>query len=62
MGDIADMMLDGTLCETCGVVLASELEGFPQICGQCANELEQKGYEIRNTGANTWQIVNTPRK
>ena len=32
MGDIADMMLDGTLCNVCGVVLLSE-SGIPTNCG-----------------------------
>lgn len=36
MGDIADMMLDGTLCEACGTFIG-EGSGFPQYCSrQCA--------------------------
>lgn len=34
MGDIADMMLDGTLCEGCGVYLGSG-NGYPQYCSGC---------------------------
>lgn len=34
MGDIADAMLDGTLCETCGVYLGEGL-GFPRKCEVC---------------------------
>jgi hypothetical protein len=34
MGDIADMMLDGTLCEGCGEYLG-EGDGFPQYCASC---------------------------
>lgn len=34
MGEIADMMLDGTLCEGCGEHLGSDA-GFPQYCAGC---------------------------
>lgn len=35
MGDIAEMMLDGTLCEGCGEYLG-EGDGYPQYCAGCA--------------------------
>lgn len=36
MGDIADMMLDGTLCEGCGVFITTEPPGYPCYCSaQC---------------------------
>lgn len=38
MGEIADMMLDGTLCESCGVVLENSLGDFPQKCPDCEDE------------------------
>lgn len=40
MGEIADMMLDGTLCERCGVYIDDEDEspGFPRLCDACAQE------------------------
>jgi len=39
MGEIAEMMLDGTLCEGCGVFLSDEPEGFPSYCSaQCAHD------------------------
>lgn len=37
MGDIADMMLEGVLCEGCGVYLGSG-NGFPGRCNSCARE------------------------
>lgn len=38
MGEVAEMMLDGTLCEACGVFIGSDA-GFPQYCSlQCAND------------------------
>lgn len=44
MGEIADMMLEGTLCAGCGEVLDSAISGdepagFPQYCSdQCVRE------------------------
>lgn len=38
-GEIAEMMLDGTLCEGCGGFLDGAGEGFPRYCGdQCARD------------------------
>ena len=42
MGEISEMMLDGTLCECCGVLIIEEdeePEGYPQYCSkQCAED------------------------
>lgn len=38
MGEIAEMMLDGTLCEGCGVFLDGDAEGFPRRCDDCAGD------------------------
>jgi hypothetical protein len=35
MGEIAEMMLDGTLCEGCGVYLDGEGDGYPRRCEDC---------------------------
>lgn len=35
MGEIAEMMLDGTLCEGCGVYLEGEGLGIPRRCRDC---------------------------
>lgn len=35
MGEIADMMLDGTLCECCGVYIDDEHDGVPRKCAGC---------------------------
>jgi hypothetical protein len=49
MGEISEMMLDGTLCECCGVFLGEvnedprmdyeeeqfEPQGFPGLCSDC---------------------------
>lgn len=51
MGEIADMMLEGTLCEGCGVALDGRSTGHPNYCSeQCARDrgadwwLEMNGY------------------
>lgn len=36
MGEIADMMLNGILCEMCGVFLNEEPRGYPCRCDYCA--------------------------
>lgn len=35
MGEIAEMMLDGTLCEGCGVYLPGDSDGIPRRCRDC---------------------------
>lgn len=38
MGDIADMMIDGTLCECCGCFIDDDIPGFPRYCSkECAD-------------------------
>ncbi len=39
MGDIADMMLDGTICQGCGDHIGDG-DGFPVYCGSCDNEMD----------------------
>lgn len=38
MGEIAEMMLDGTLCEGCGCFIDAEPQGFPGRCDDCFEE------------------------
>jgi hypothetical protein len=40
MGEIADMMLDGVLCETCGEYIGDEV-GFPRRCASCVAKLKK---------------------
>lgn len=37
MGEIAEMMLDGTLCSQCGEYLGTD-NGFASLCGGCADD------------------------
>jgi hypothetical protein len=40
MGEISDMMLDGTLCEVCGEFI-DEDGGFPRLCASCSREADK---------------------
>lgn len=40
MGEIAEMMLDGTLCESCGTYLGSEND-FPTYCAECEDDMKE---------------------
>ena len=37
MGEVAEMMLDGTLCAGCGVYLHGDGEGIPRHCEDCCD-------------------------
>jgi hypothetical protein len=41
MGDIAEMMLDGTLCEWCGERVG-EAVGYPRKCLACREEAKKE--------------------
>lgn len=46
MGEISDMILEGILCECCGVYLDDyEEKPFPHYCSDCKNE--RKTSELR---------------
>lgn len=40
MGEIADMFIDGTLCEWCGVPVEDppRAAGYPRLCKSCRRE------------------------
>lgn len=35
MGEIAEMVLDGLLCEQCGIFVDGEETGYPRSCEDC---------------------------
>ena len=41
MGEIAEMMMDGTLCAGCGAYLEDSIEGIPNYCSK---DCEPDGY------------------
>lgn len=38
MGEIAEMMLEGTLCEQCGSFVDFDYVGHPRLCDDCKDE------------------------
>lgn len=39
MGDISEMMLDGTLCQVCGELIEDmSCPGYPRTCDSCKEE------------------------
>lgn len=46
MGDIADMILDGILCENCGSYIDDDISndgpGFPRLCEYCQAEQDNE--------------------
>lgn len=52
MGEIAEMMLNGEMCEQCGVFLSGEATGIPMYCSNdCAKDVgipkKDRKYRIR---------------
>jgi len=42
VGEVAEMMLDGTLCQCCGVYIGDQSTGgFPEYCRSCARDAEK---------------------
>lgn len=50
MGEIAEMMLDGTMCEGCGEFLhgGNDGPGFPGRCCSCRNMIETDVHRQRS--------------
>jgi hypothetical protein len=61
MGDIADMMLDGTLCEGCGEFLDENPPGYPRRCIGCggSNPISPRQALKRPLGTPLW--TKTPK-
>ena len=52
MGDIADMMIEGAMCQQCGEIIGDGIgDGYPVICEDCTadepldfNKSEEQSY------------------
>lgn len=42
MGDIADMIIEGVLCERCGVFIDEFPPGHPRLCVDCKLEDDEE--------------------
>lgn len=45
MGEIADLMVNGDICEGCGVELEGVGEGFPRRCPGCGGSTPEKQWD-----------------
>ena len=52
MGEIADMMLEGTLCEQCGVYIDDTFPGHPRNCGCSGKEVHAAWVAAQAEAAN----------
>lgn len=55
MGEIADAMLDGTLCAGCGDHLGRD-DGFPIYCAECKPHFPDAAPEVDPSGSFSCQI------
>ena len=49
MGEISEMMLDGTLCQFCGEYMG-EGEGYPGTCWGCSNDGKPTAKRVKREG------------
>lgn len=47
MGEIAEMVLDGILCERCGSFIDGDSPGFPRLCSDCKPKKRKKKTSIK---------------
>jgi hypothetical protein len=38
MGEITEMVLEGILCDQCGVLVDGEVSGYPRRCEDCGGK------------------------
>jgi hypothetical protein len=48
MGDQADFILEGGVCEQCGVVIDGESPGYPRTCNGCKRPGENRNSRNRS--------------
>jgi len=61
MGEIADMQLDGALCECCGVFLGDAV-GYPRRCKECGADESWHGAVVGKEGEEITRETFTKRK
>ena len=52
MGDIADMMLEGMLCQGCGEFLGDG-DGYPVFCSSCGGDADVVDHQPRKSKKHT---------
>lgn len=46
MGEMADMILMGFLCQQCGMPIDDNIVGFPRCCEDCSEHEEKENKQI----------------
>ena len=41
MGDIADDMVNGFMCQSCGEIIDNDAPGYPRLCEGCQEDEEE---------------------
>ncbi len=59
MGDIANMMLDGTMCQQCGEYLGTD-NGYPTTCAGCGGD--ELGLNLENVDRKDLGILSFGQK
>lgn len=62
MGEIAEMMLDGTLCAGCGRALMGHGNGDPRFCKDCRKEETAARHEAHQAAAKRAKCPHCHRK
>lgn len=62
MGEIAEMMMEGMLCQCCGVYLESSKGDYPQMCYSCEQEARQNELKNATTSTNKQYKARNSRK
>lgn len=47
MGDVAEMMIDGTLCCQCGRYIGKSENGYPTKCNDCKPKKNKKNKKVK---------------
>jgi hypothetical protein len=47
MGEIADMMIDGILCQYCGSFIDDDHGGYPRSCGCVSDDIEVRADQVK---------------
>lgn len=58
MGEIAAMMLDGTLCQSCGEFIG--LDGYPSYCRSCSEDMHSTAPAVHKPAGRTMPPVTCP--
>lgn len=53
MGEIADMVLEGILCQLCGELMSDDAPGHPRTCDGCLKPIKKHACQFCHKGFTT---------